>query len=139
MGYEFYTHMSKKFDKDESLRKLFNDLALREQQHEMTFSKLREKVTDEIPEGWEEAAHYLRAIVESEFFLGKNKFLPSLQNVQSAHDAVRFAMGFEKETLLYFHTLRDMVKDKDVVDEIIKEEKRHLRELAKLLRSTSDK
>jgi hypothetical protein len=40
--------------------------------------------------------------------------------------AVSFAMGFEKETLLYFHSVRDVVKEKDIIDEIINEEKRNI-------------
>ena len=36
-------------------------------------------------------------------------------------------MGFEKETLLYFFELRSLVKEKEVVDEVINEEKSHIR------------
>jgi len=36
---------------------------------------------------------------------------------------VKFALGFEKETLLYFMELRKIVKEKEVMDEVINEEK----------------
>ena len=72
----------------------------------------------------------MRAIVESEFFLGKEKSLPSLEHLKTTEDAVHFAIGFEKETLLYFHSLKDVVKEKEVVDEIINEEKSHIRWLS---------
>jgi rubrerythrin len=129
LGYEFYTGMAEKFEKNEDLKELFEMLALKEQQHEKVFSELKEKMPGEEPEDWEEAAQYLRAIVESEFFLGKNKSLPSLEHVKTVRDAVDFAMGFEKETLLYFLTLRDIVGNKTAVDKVIKEEKRHIRML----------
>jgi rubrerythrin len=138
LGYEFYTKMANKYAKEESLKGLFENLALKERHHEKTFSKLKETVPGDTPEGWEEASQYLRAIVESEFFLGKHKFLPSLESVQSVHDAINFALGFEKETLLYFHTLRDVVKEKEIVDEVIKEEKNHIRELVKLKQVTGN-
>jgi hypothetical protein len=76
------------------------------------FSGLMKSASHLIPENWGEVANYLRAIVESEFFLGKSKSLPSLEHLESVEDAVRFALGFEKETLLYYHSLRDVVSEK---------------------------
>lgn len=132
LGYAFYTDMAKRFEENDALKSLFITLAMKEQKHEKVFSRLKEKTVSEEPEGWEEASMYLRAIVESQFFLGKNKSLPSLEHVKNEHDAVSFAIGFEKETLLYFHSLRDIVADKTALDAIIQEEKSHIRELSKL-------
>ena len=126
LGYQFYSSMAKKFEKNESFKKLFGTLAQKELRHEKAFSELKEITGDEEPEGWGDVSQYLRAIVESEFFLGKNKSLPSLEHVKSIGDAVNFAMGFERETLLYFHEIRNIIKEKDIVDEIINEEKSHI-------------
>jgi len=95
------------------------------------FLELRDMMGGEEPEAWADVSEYMRAIVESEFFLGREKSLPSLDHLKTVEDAVRFAMGFEKETLLYFYGLRDAVQEKDVVDEIINEEKSHIMWLAK--------
>ena len=126
LGYQFYTTMSNRFKEDEGLYKLFSTLAIKEQRHEKTFRDLLGTIGDEEPMNWEEAELYLRAIVESEFFLGKNKALPSMDKVKTVEDAVIFALGFEKETLLYFYGLRDAVKEKEVVEEIINEERSHI-------------
>ncbi|MBI4684838.1 MAG: ferritin family protein [Nitrospirae bacterium] len=126
LGYEFYTTMAKKFRKDFALKDLFELLASKELRHEKIFSKLKTKVENEEPEGWEDVAQYLRAIVESEFFLGKGKSLPSLRNVKTIGDAVEFAIGFEKETMLYFYVIKDVIKEKDIVENIIEEEKTHI-------------
>ena len=112
LGYKFYSSMAKKFEKNESFKKLFDTLAQKELRHEKAFSELKEITGDEEPEGWGDVSQYLRAIVESEFFLGKNKSLPSLEHVESIGDAVNFAMGFERETLLYFHEIRNIIKEK---------------------------
>jgi rubrerythrin len=40
---------------------------------------------------------------------------------------VQFAIGFEKETLLYFYGLLGSVKEKEIVEEIINEEKSHIK------------
>ena len=126
LGYAFYTRMADKFEKDEKMKELFNTMASKEQEHEKAFIALRENAEEEIFENWAEVSQYLRAIVESEFFLGKDKSLPSMENLQSIEDAVRFAISFEKDTLLYFHSLRDLVHKKEVIDEIIDEERKHI-------------
>jgi rubrerythrin len=132
LGFQFYTSMAKKFEKDAGLTKLFTTLASKEQVHEKTFSDLKTIVDKSGPEPveWTEVSNYMRAFVESEFFLGKGKSLPSMDHLKSVKDAVRFAMGFEKETLLYFLALRGVVKEKEVVDEVINEEKSHIMWLA---------
>lgn len=127
LGYEFYSIMKERFKDDERFTRLFSTLAEKELVHEKRFAELLEIVKDEEPENWEEASEYLRAIVESEFFLGKNKALPSLSHVRSIDDAINFAIGFEKETLLYFYGLLSSVREKEVVEEIINEEKSHIK------------
>lgn len=127
LGFQFYTAMALKFEAESSLKELFETLASKEIEHEKTFAKLKENIGNEPLENWDEASQYLRAIVESEFFLGKNKALPSLDHLKSAGDAVHFAMEFEKETILYFLGLKNSVKDKNIVEQIIDEEKSHIR------------
>ncbi len=126
LGYEFYSAMSRRFEKDEKLRGLFEMLAFKERAHEKIFTEIKGKVKDEGTVDREEVARYLRAVVESEFFLGKEKSLPPLEHVKSETEAVNFALSFEKETLLYFYSLRDMVRDKEIITAIIKEEKEHV-------------
>jgi rubrerythrin len=127
LGYQFYTAMAEKFQKEnEGMTKLFTTLAEKELKHEITFSELKGIIGDSEPEGWEDASQYMRAIVESEFFLGKNKSLPSMEKIKTVEDAVNFAIGFEKETLLYFYGIMGAVKEKEIVEEIINEEKSHI-------------
>ncbi len=130
LGYEFYTTIADRFKENKGLKELFETLAGKELIHEKRFLDLEKTIGGEVPDKWEDISEYLRAIVESEFFLGKNKSLPSLSHVKTVDDAVNFAMGFEKETLLHFYGLRDAVKDKGPVDEIIGEEQSHIRWLA---------
>jgi len=126
MGYELYLAMANRFEKDEKLRKLFETLAVKEQEHEKTFTDLKEKVNDRRLEQWEEVSQYLRAIVESEFFLGKDKPMLSLEHLNNIEDAVRYALAFERETLLYYHSLKDLVREKEIMDKLINEEKSHI-------------
>lgn len=129
LGYQFYTSMAEKFRKDDGLVRLFTTLASKEKVHQKTFTDLKAMVAKQgaEPVEWDEVSNYMRAFVESEFFLGKGKALPSMDHVKTVQDAVKFAIGFEKETLLYFFELKSLVKEKDVVDEVINEEKSHIR------------
>jgi rubrerythrin len=129
LGYQFYTGMAEKFKKNDGLVKLFSTLATKEKTHEKIFKGLKESVAKSgiEPVLWEEVSNYMRAFVESEFFLGRAKALPSMDHIKSVADAVKFALGFEKETLLYFMELRSIVKEKGVVEEVINEEKSHIR------------
>jgi hypothetical protein len=97
LGYQFYTMMIQNFEKEEEMRKLFSHLAIEEKKHEKTFEDMLALVKDEEPANWEEAEQYLSAIVESEFFLGKNKALPSMEHVKTVADAVDFALEFEEK------------------------------------------
>src|SRR5208283_2013794 len=126
LGFQFYTMMKERFKENGKLYSLFSTLAQKELRHEKTFSELKGIVAGSEPENWEEVTHYMRAMVESEFFLGKNKSLTAMDRIKSIEDAVTFAIGFEKETLLYFFGIRDAVREKEIVDEIINEEKSHI-------------
>jgi len=126
LGKEFYTKMADKFHDQSELKKLFAVLAAQETKHELSFSSLMNGLTAEDSEGWDEVTQYLRAIVDSEFFLGKDKCLPSLEQVKKAADAIDFALCFERETLLYYYGLRETLKEKEIIEAIIKEEKSHI-------------
>lgn len=128
LGTEFYTNMAGKFGDNEEFKKLFVMLAEKEREHEKVFYSIMEKMgsSNQMPDNWDEAAKYLRAIVESEFFLGEDKVLPNFDHLQTVEDVVNYAITFEKVTLLYYHELRDVVKDKNAVNALINEEKGHI-------------
>jgi rubrerythrin len=131
LGYEYYTKFAKKFENNEGLNNLFTKLAAMERKHEIIYTNLKEKVQEIEMENWQEVSNYFRAIVESEFFLAKHTSMQYLDYIESVTEAVNFAISFEKETLLYFFGLRDSVKEKSIVEEIIKEEKSHIIWLSK--------
>ncbi len=131
LGHELYLKLAGKFEKDEKLRQLFETLAAKENEHKKIFADLRDKVTENTAENWEEVSYYLRAIVESEFFLGRYKALPALDHLKNIQDAVTHAINFEKETVLYFLSLKDVVKEKDIIEQLINEEKSHIVWLSK--------
>ncbi len=135
LGNTFYTSMSDKFQNNDELKALFTLLAGQELTHEKHFTELGEKLADESLENWDEASLYLRAIVESEFFLGTNKSLPSMNELDSVEAAIKYAISFEKETLLYYVGFQNAIRDNDLLNEIISEEKQHIVRLNELSKS----
>ena len=121
------------------IQALFSDLADQEKLHYAAFAKLAEAVRNKplmLPEEWDQYQDYLQATVQSAFFEGPDKALAAADRVHDEREALGMAMSFEKETMLFFHDLRDMASptDQEVITRIIQEEKRHLRRLAGLLR-----
>jgi rubrerythrin len=139
LGFQFYTMMLERFKTDQGLVKLFTTLASEEKLHEKRFTGLKDSVskTGIEPVEWEEVTNYMRAFVESQFFLGNTKSLSGMDYIKTVKDAVTFALGFEKETLLYFWELQRIVKEKKVVDAIINEERNHIAWLDTFKRSLS--
>jgi rubrerythrin len=126
LGYRYYTTLAKKFETNEPIRNLFSTLAQMERKHETTYQDLKSRTESIDVENQGEVANYLRAIVESEFFLGSDKSLLSMEHIQTVDEAIRFAIRFEKESILYFLGLKNLVNDKDTVETIIYEEKSHI-------------
>ncbi|KWT92929.1 ferritin family protein [Candidatus Magnetominusculus xianensis] len=132
LGNSYYNELATKFKGgNREVYELFTKLADAEKNHIIAFTALKEKVSEAEPENWQEVSEYMRAFVESAFFLGKDKAMLHMQNVADPLNAVGLAIGFEKETLLYFYTIRDAVKEKHIVEEIIEEEKHHIVWLSK--------
>ena len=77
---------------------------------------------------------YLQAALSNALFAGPDKGLALAEQAQSREEALQAAMGFEKDTLLFFYDLRDMVSEAErkTITAIINEEKAHLRRLAKI-------
>lgn len=138
-GEAFYRAVAKKAQTDQ-IRALFEDLADAEVQHYAAFQKLSKTAWDKplmLPDEWTQYLMYLQATIQSVFFEGQDKALALAEQVADEKEALRMAMGFEKETLLFFYDLRDMVSeaDKATLMRIVNEEKSHLRQLADTLKS----
>jgi rubrerythrin len=136
-GEVFYNRVAEKMDSAE-IKSVFKDLAEQEAFHYQTFEKLAQTTWDSpmfTSGDWQDYLVYLNATVQSAFFEGSDKSLALAEKVNDPQEAIRMAMGFEKETLLFFHDLYDMVAEgeKDTISQIIAEEKTHLKRLASLL------
>ena len=136
-GELFYGAVAEKAASAE-VRALFEDLAEQEKRHYAAFAKLTRTTWEQSPTfqgDWDQYLMYLQATIQSTFFEGSDKALSLAEQVTDEKEALQMAMGFEKETMLFFYDLRDKVSDADkaVVERIIAEERAHVQRLAAMI------
>ncbi len=135
-GYEFYK-LAQEHATSKKLKDLFQYLAEAELRHKETYLGLKDAI-DESPQGvpidWNELGLYIKAMTDSSFFLGADKSINVAAKAADEKEAVEFAIKFEKDTLLFFYQILDIVKtkNKSIVENIIQEEKEHIKQLAEI-------
>jgi rubrerythrin len=142
-GIKFY-HEAGKNVSDEVAHSLFMDLASMEAEHEKTFASMRLDLSDREkeqsvfdPEG--EAALYLKALADLQVFdqEGQEDFdiAEDLSEKEKIKKILKAALGFEKESIVFYLGMKELVPakaGKDKIDKIIKEEMGHIRLLSSL-------
>lgn len=123
--------------KDARIRAVFTFLRDEEKRHAALFEELLSQLTDASAE-WrlsDDYVTYMRALAENRVFPDPEAARAAVAELADEADAVRFAVGFEKDTILFLYEMRPMIraKDRDVVDRLIAEEQRHVRTLSGLL------
>jgi rubrerythrin len=122
---------------DPEVEALFADLALREQGHYEVFRQMLGASSDPGPAtiDGDEYRAYLQVALDKALFAGPDKALALAAGAKDRRSAIQAAIGFEKDTLLFFYDLRDMVRDaeRDRISAIIREEKSHVHRLADML------
>lgn len=137
-GEAFYRAVAQKAVSPD-VRALFGDLAEQEVIHYRVFEKMFRSVREKpimTDAEWDMYQDYLESTVQSAFFEGSDKALAVADEVADEQEALRMAIQFEKETMFFFHDLLDTVPDadKETVQQVIAEERRHVRRLAKMVK-----
>jgi rubrerythrin len=135
-GEAFYNAVAAK-SADPQVRAFFEDLAAQERGHYQVFQKMLEEVKpdpDLSKVDYDEYQTYLQVALADALFAGPDKGLTLAKQAKDRETALRAAMGFEKDTLLFFYDLREMVSEAErgTISNIILEEKDHLRRLVKI-------
>ena len=133
-GAKFYRTAAENVD-DTSAKELLIGLAVMEDEHEKTFAALRAELSEDEkaatvfdPEG--ESSHYLRALADTRDFFEKEI------DVSSMKDILKAAIEAEKDAIVFYLGMKDLVPDKlgkNKLDTIIKEEMGHIKILSKEL------
>jgi rubrerythrin len=138
-GEAFYNTVAAR-STDPQVKELFDDLAVQERRHYQVFKRMLEQVKPEpdlssVSVQYEDYEDYLRVALANALFAGQDKGLTLARQARDRETALHAAMSFEKDTLLFFYDLREMVSEaeREAISGIILEEKAHLRRLAKML------
>jgi len=134
-GLAFYKSLLKG-EKDVMARGAYKYLADMEQQHLKTFQGMLNAVGEYgHPEIYtEEYDLYLKALIDSAVFTDDQAAREMAENVRSSAEAIQIALGAEKDSILFYYEMRNLVRERDqeTVDKIIEEEKSHMRQLSDL-------
>lgn len=142
-GEAMYTKLMDRAE-GEFVKKTFEFLRDEEKRHKALFSDMLSQLGDiELPAGsnQEEYASYLTDLINTHVLIGGSRNGNWGENVQDRlktdEDALRFAMQFERDTILFFMEMEKMVPDteKTKVQACADEERRHLRKLASMFDS----
>jgi rubrerythrin len=121
------------------IKALFEDLAVQEQYHRRAFQQMGRDVVKLTltPEQWEDFQAYTRALLRQSFFAQPENALNLAASATEERSALQAALDFEKEALLFFHELKDVVKgdSQQTVERIIQEERQHVQRLSAMLES----
>lgn len=128
-GYEFYVETAKKFN-DAKLMELFHLLAEEEQGHERIFKKMKEDVGKFTPpESYPgEYEQYMKDYLKTFAPKTSENMKELIAKVESVGDALELALGFEKDSVVFYSTLKSFVspRNKQMLDKIIEEEVTHI-------------
>ena len=135
-GEAFYRAAGEKRD-DREVQELFADLATRERAHRDVFERMAagmEPASEPSTSDVGDYASFLEVALNHAVFSGPDKALRMAEKAEHRTAALRAAMGFEKDTMLFYYDLRELVdaNDREIISDVIQEEKQHLRRLAAL-------
>lgn len=136
-GAIFYQRLADRVQVEE-VKKLLNYLALEEEKHQEDFKRLGNDLLGVSPrETYEgEYVEYVLSTVDTHMFANEDLLEMAIITAERPVDIVKLAISFEKDSILFFHSLRNLVnQDKQkVIDKLIKEEEGHIIRLVKVLK-----
>ncbi len=135
-GAEFYDRLARATS-NRDVKAVYQELADKERQHIGTFeTMLLSRDTADGIECSEEYAPYMQAMVDSIIFTNEQGLMDLARMATGEQEALQIGITAEKDSILFYTEMRDMVRaaDRETVNNIVDEEKRHLRELVELRR-----
>ncbi len=133
LGARTYSELAKKHSDKPEIKEMFELLARDEVEHKRQFSELM-AMAPEQGEVDEANISYMEGLDIGKHFGVFDKML-----TMSEQDALRSAYDFEKESVLYYVGLKEMIKgDTALIDDIIKMEKYHMTKLMKYIVTESE-
>lgn len=144
-GAHLYGSIAEKMDGD--IRRFFLDLSSMEKQHEKVFASMRAGLSDtdrksDTFDPAQESLGYLKVLADSGVFDARAReafaAIEGKSGVEGMTAALKAALDIEKESVVFYLGMRDLVPDRlgrDKLESILKEEMKHIRLLGGKLMS----
>ena len=145
-GRKFYEKIQKNIESAE-VRALFADLGLQEVEHKKKFEALRaqlppEATTTTVWDPDNELDQYIKMMADHHVFISGGDINEQIGRLRDASDALKLAIEFEKDTVVFFLSLEEAVagnKDRELIKSLVNEEMGHLKRLTLELRKIAGK
>ncbi len=145
-GKKFYEESQKNIE-NADVRNLFADLAQQEIDHKKRFEALKaqlppESTSDTVWDPENEIDQYIKAMADGHIFVSSSEVKNQIERIKNATDALKMAIEFEKDSVLFFLNLEDAMatkNDQELIKSLVKEEQEHLKRLTLELRRISSK
>ena len=145
-GAAFYRQAAEMFERRGKDASLLRDMATMEDSHKASFETMRKALAESDKKQVEfdpymEAEMYLSAVASGNAIEGDKASADQFTGNESVADVLKVAIGLEKDAVLFYLGLRDMVPEglgKTKVNEIIDEEKAHIVQLSLALRELKE-
>lgn len=124
-------------------RSVYTDLLAQERKHQATFEQMLASIAAQ-QDGqrlFEDRSRFIKSLAEGAVFSGQKVIADLAKRTLSDAEAIQVGIGFEKDSILYYIEMREIVRqvDRDVVDRVIGEEKKHLSVLSELLKKVEQR
>jgi rubrerythrin len=145
-GAAFY-RKSAGLQSDTKNQKFLEGLANMEDQHQKIFTEMRTTLTqkDKDPkvfDPYDEVSQYLTAMADTMGGEGSPSVADALTGEETLEEILRIAVGLEKDSILFYLGIKDLIPSQsgqDRIDEVIREERRHVAQLSNLLEKLKTK
>lgn len=122
-------------------QKFLEGLANMEDRHQKIFTDMRTALTEKdkgpkVFDPYDEVSQYLAAMADTMGGEGSPSVADTLTGNESLEEILNIAVGLEKDSILFYLGIKDLIpaqSGQDRIDEIIKEERRHVVQLSNLL------
>ena len=123
---------------ESGVKDLFRRLAAAEVEHKARFQAWQEALPPSARENtvWDpenETDQYLKMMADMHVFKSNQPFDEVMAGIQSVEDALRLAMQFEKDSIVFFLAVQESTeekKGKELIGQLVDEEKEHLKSLS---------
>jgi rubrerythrin len=132
---------------DTKSQKFLESLANMEDQHQRIFTEMRTTLAEKdkspkVFDPFDEVSQYLAAMADNMGGEGSPSVAESLTGNETLEEILQTAVGLEKDSILFYLGIKDLIPSQsgqDRIDDIIKEERRHVIQLSNLLEKLKSK